>query len=331
MRARLEAPDADTRLYLLHGPDEAGAHALAAMLGKALGAGVERIDFDGAMLKGNPGRLTEEAASPSLFGEQRYIRISAAGEESLEALTLLLAAERTVYPVVAIAPTVRKTAKIVKLAEGARHAAACACYVPEGAEATRMITAMAREQGLRLGPHVADHLLSATGGDRAVVAQELEKLALFLDAAPDRPADADLDAILAIGADLADDGMFAAIQAIVSGDARTAGAELGTIAADNATIPMLRQLARRLMTLAEMRAEVECGDSVESVIERHRIFWKEKPATVQALRKWSSPQLARAIERIRATERAAVAPANAGPILAEQDCLAIARTAARFG
>ena len=69
--ARLDRPSDDVRLYLLHGPDEAGAGELAARLARAMGEGAERVDLDGATLRTRPGLLAEEAASMSLFGERR--------------------------------------------------------------------------------------------------------------------------------------------------------------------------------------------------------------------------------------------------------------------
>ena len=48
VRAKLQKPPEDIRLYLLHGPDEAAAVELAELLGRALGPETERIDFDGA-------------------------------------------------------------------------------------------------------------------------------------------------------------------------------------------------------------------------------------------------------------------------------------------
>jgi DNA polymerase-3 subunit delta len=113
IRGALAKPGSDIRLYLLHGPDEAGASDLARVLAKAMGADAERVDLDGSTLKGDPGRLTDEAASLSLFAGARFVRVASAGEESLEAFTNLLAAERVGNPVVAIAPTVKSTAKIV--------------------------------------------------------------------------------------------------------------------------------------------------------------------------------------------------------------------------
>ena len=92
----------------------------------------------------------------------------------------------------------------------------------------------------------------------------------------------------------------------------------------------LRQLVRRLMTLADLRAEVDGGASVDEAMERARVFFKERPATARLLRRWQPAQLARAIDRVRATERAMMRGNSAGEILAEAECTAIARAASRF-
>lgn len=331
IRGRLERPDAATRLYLLHGPDESAATELAGVLQRALGNGAERVDMDGAMLKASPGRLADEAASMSLFGDRRFIRVTGMGEESLEAVALLLNAERAGNPVVAIAPTVRKAGKLVKLVAAAGNAVEAALYVPEGADAARLAAQIAREHGLRLGGGCAERLVAATGGDRAVMTREVEKLALYLDAAPERPADCGADVLDAVGAVLDESAMGAAIEAVVGGDPVAAGAEMAAVASDNLSIPVLRQLAKRLIALAEMRREVEAGDSAAVVVKRHRVFWKEEAATTRAIQRWNAAELARAVERVRTAERGLVSPGNAGAILAEAEGLAIARMAQRLG
>ncbi|WP_448502187.1 DNA polymerase III subunit delta [Sphingomonas sp.] len=331
MRQRLAMPDDATRLYLLHGPDEAGAAEMAGVLASAMGEAAERVDLDAAALRGNPGLLADEAASLSLFGDRRHIRIYPIGEESVEAVTLLLAAERAGNPVVAIAPSIKTTGKLAKLVEGATNAAACACYMPEGRDAQRMVSAMAQEAGLRLAPGLAERLLASAGGDRAIVAREVEKLALYLDARPEAPVDADPAAIDAIGAAIEESVLFDAIAAVVEGRPDALGSELSGIVADNAAVPLLRQLVRRLIALAEMRREIDTGDAIDAVLKRHRVFWKEEAATKQALRRWSPAQLSRAIDRLRLAERAIMAPGNAGPLLAAHETLTIARAAARLG
>ena len=88
----LDKPDPALRLILLYGPDESGSRALASRVDKALGADAERIDLSGSQLKGDPARLADEAASISLFGGARHIRVDPAGDEAIEAVEALLEA-----------------------------------------------------------------------------------------------------------------------------------------------------------------------------------------------------------------------------------------------
>lgn len=326
LRSLIAAPPADIRLYLLHGPDEASAQAVARQLGVAFGKDAERVDLDGATLRKDPARLADEAASLSLFGEARYIRVTGVGEESGEAVTGLLAAERAGSPVIALAPGLRATARLAKLAIDSPLAAACAFYEPSLAEAEKIAQTLARDLGLQAEPGVARHVAEAAGGDRAVIAQELEKIALFLDAAPDRPKPFDQATLDAIGADLGETAQSALVAAIVDGEPAALGLALDRIGADGASpIPWLRALTRRLMALAEMRAAIDAGEPPAAVMKRHRIFFREEAATLAALRRWTPAMLARAAAQVRGAERSVMASGNAGPVLADATALTIAR------
>jgi len=83
----LDAPPSDIRFFLLYGPDEAGSTALARRLERAMGPGAERVDLDVATLREDPARLADEAASFSMFGDKRWVRINGMGDESLPAVT----------------------------------------------------------------------------------------------------------------------------------------------------------------------------------------------------------------------------------------------------
>lgn len=328
IRTAIDAADPAIRLFLLHGPDEAGARDIAARLARRMGPEAERVDLEPSLLKASPGRLADEAASLSLFGGARHIRISGAGEECLEAFTLLLGSERAGNPVVAIAPSLKSSAKLVKLATAARAAMACAFYMPEGADADKLVSTIARELGMRTTGDTATRLALATGGDRAIMTRELEKLALFLDADAERPREIDDAALDAIGADIGDAEMGRAIDAAIDGKPDALGAELARLAeAGVSPIPVLRQLARRLITLADLRAQVDGGAGVAHVTDG--VFFREKAITARALRHWQSPMLKTAIDRVREAERATMASATAGAVLAEAAMLAVARQAAR--
>ncbi|NYT41624.1 DNA polymerase III subunit delta [Sphingomonas sp. R-74633] len=328
IRAAIEKPKPDTRLYLFHGPDEAGAADLATRLGQALGPDAERVDLDMKMLREQPGRLADEAASMSLFGGTRFIRLLGAEEGAAEAIGLLLSAERAGNPVVAIGPGLKASGKLVKAVIAAQNAYAHACYVPEGMDATRLAANVAREHGLRLMGDVPQRLAAATAGDRAILAREIEKLALYLDAAPERPKDADSTALDAIGADLGDSDLSDAITAVVDGRVSDIGTELARLG-EGIGVPLMRQLARRLQGMADMRIDLDRGGDIDEVLEKHRVFFREKASTGRALRRWNSVQLARAIDRVREAERALMHSGSAGEVLAEAEAVTIARQAAR--
>ena len=331
-RAAVDRPSPDCRLFLFHGPDASVAQDLANRLATAIGEGAERVDIEATTLRSDPARLADEAASLSLFGGARYIRVSPAGEECLEAFTALLAAPCAGNPVIALAPTIKSTAKILKLAIDSRQALAVACYEPSAQEAEAIATSIAREAGLRPVGDAARRLVAASGGDRAVIRREIEKLALFLDAAPDRPADLDDAAMDAVGADLGDAEMTRLVTAVIAGNSAALGKELGRLGeAGVSPIPWLRQLARRLIALAEMRGDIDRGGEVGAVLKRHRVFFREEAATTRALRGWSPAMLMRALGRVRAAERAIMASANAGTVLADHEVVAVAHAIERRG
>lgn len=326
IKSALDRPPADIRLYLLFGPDEAGAMALADRLPRALGQDAERIDLEGATLRSDPARLADEAAALSLFGTARHVRVTGAGEESVAAVTALLEAERAGNPVVMIAPSIKASSKLAKLALDSSAALALACYVPGADQMEAIAAEIAREQGLRLAVGVGRRLAQAGGGDRAVMTREIEKLALYLDAAPERPAECGNDALDAVGADLGEAETGDVLEALIAAKPAALGEALRRLdEAGVSPIPWLRALARRLAALAEMKGDMVRGDDVGSVMKRHRVFFKEEAATGAALRRWSPAALARAMVLVREAERAVMAGGgSAGDVLATQAMMDLA-------
>ncbi|MBB6504856.1 DNA polymerase-3 subunit delta [Sphingomonas endophytica] len=328
LTAALDRPPADIRLYLLHGPDEAVAQAFVAQLAKAMGEGAERVDLDGPTLRGDPARLADEAAALSLFGGARFVRVTGAGEELLEAVSALLAAEQAGNPAIVLAPTVKATGKLVKTAIESDRALAFACYPPGARDAAAIVADLARAAGLRLSPAAVQRIIRGSDGDRAVMMREVEKLALYLDAAPDRPVDADDGALAAIGAEIAEGEIGEVVLSITAGQVDVLIDGLRRMNGPDASpIPILRALGRRLVTLAEMRAAVEAGEGAEQVMKRHRVFWREEAATAAALRRWTLPMLASAQESARRAEREVIAAGPAGRIVADHFLLRMTRAA----
>ncbi|USI74292.1 DNA polymerase III subunit delta [Sphingomonas morindae] len=328
MERALAAPDPAVRCYLLYGPDESGSRALGAALATALGSEAERIDVTGAQLKADPALLADEAASNSLFGGRRFIRVEAAGEESVAAVEALLEAPAAGNPVLLIAGALKKDARLVKLLDAARNALVFASYAPEEADLARLAVALAREAGLAIDADLARRMVDACASDRAILASEILKLALYLDAAPDRPREAGHADLDAIGVDAGEADTSRLLDALFAGEARLLDRELSRAAAEGQDgIPLVRAALRRLLPMAQARAEMEAGAAPKAAVEKAARFlhWRDKDALALALPRWSPPRIAAAIERFAALERTLKSSRGPGPVAADQLLFTIAR------
>jgi DNA polymerase-3 subunit delta len=321
------------RFFLLHGPDDSGSRALAKLLATAVGAEAERVELSGAELRSDPARLPDEAASISLFGGARYVLVEPAGDECLAAVEALLGAAAAGNPVVLVAGALKPASKLLKLALARPDALAFASYAPEGQDAERLVTEMARAEGLIVRPDVARRLAEACAGNRAVLAQELAKLAAYLDAAPDRTRELDGEALGAVGAAAEEGDLSRLVDSVGSGDAAMLQAELLRLSSEGIEgVPLIRAVLRRMSLLARLRAQVERGGSVDAVMasQGKSLFWKEKPAIDRQLRRWRSDLLAKSVSRLVEAERQLKASGGLGPTAVGEELFAICRQAARL-
>ena len=328
----LKAP-ADWRFFLLYGPDDAGSRALVRHVRAGLGADVERIELTGAELKSDPARLSDEAASLSLFGGARYILVDPAGDESLAAVEALLQSPAGGNPVVMIAGALKPTSKLLKLALAHAKALAFASYAPEGQEADRIAAEMAREHGLTIRPDLARRLSDSANGNRAILAQELEKLALYVDADPARPRQLDHDAVDAIGAAAEEGDLSRLVDSVSGGRPEQLAGELARLSSQGIDgIALIRAVLRRMSLLTRLRAEVERGSSVQAVMASHgkALFWKEKAGVEQQLGRWRADLLAKSVSRLLEAERQAKASGGLGAAAVDEELFAICRQAARL-
>ena len=326
----VDQPNPQLRFYLLHGPDDAQSRALGQRLLKALGAA--KFAVAAATVKSDPATLADEAGAMSLFGEARIIWIEPAGDEIAPGVEALLEAASVESPVVAIGGALRKTSALLKLAEVSPLALAFAAYAPEGQEAERMVMDVGRGFGLKVGPTVAARIAAASGNDQALASQELQKLAIYLDASPQSPKELEQDAVDAVGTDTAEGDMLRLADLALSGDIGTLADELARlIPGGSEAIPVVRSLQRRLLMLAPMRARIERGESPDAVMTSmgKSLFWKDKAMVGKMLSKWSAARLGKVAERAGKLERGLMFnPAPQQEALGEE-LLAIAREAQR--
>ncbi len=326
----VDQPDRSIRFYLLYGPDDAGSRALAERLRTALGA--EKQAVSGGAVKTDPALLAAEAGAISMFGGARLIWLDPAGDESAEGVGALLDAPAMESPVVAIAGALRKTSALLKLAESHPLALAHVSYAPEGRDADRMVIEAGRADGLRIEPDVAARIAGACNANQAILAHELAKFALYLDAAPGRPRELTHDVVDLLGADSGEGDMMRLGDLALAGRGSALFEELDRVALGNSeAIPVVRALQRRLLQLAGLRARVEQGESVDAVMTSmgKALFWRDKGLMQQWLSGWSANRLAQMLERAAALERTIIFSDEPPVAALEQELTAIARAAQR--
>jgi DNA polymerase-3 subunit delta len=244
----------------------------------------------------------------------------------------LLDAPASESPVVGIAGRLSKSSKLLKLADEHPLALSHVSYELDARDAETLVVELARAAGLRPLPGVASLIAESCSNDRKMIGQELEKLALYLDAAPDAPRDLDRQALDAVGADMGGD--FTALADLaLAGDARSLGTELAHLdRTGRDAIPVIRSLQRRLQMLAPIRARVDSGERLQAVMTSlgKSLFWKDKPLIEKLIAAWDSAGLARVSERAGMLERQLMR--GDAPPAAEalgEELIAIARQARR--
>ena len=323
----VDQPDPKIRFYLFLGQDVAQSRALAARLLEALGAA--KFVLAAGDLKIAPGLLVDEAAALSLFGERRLVWIEPASNDILEAVEALLAAESIESPVVAIGGAL-KSSPLVKLAEASKSAVAFTAYVPEGEDSVRMVSELGRRVGLKISPPIAARVAEACSSDQAIVARELEKLALYVGASPHSPKELEHEAIDAVGAESGEsDFLRLADLALLGEIGELAEAVSRLPPGGSEAIPAIRSLQRRLLMLAPARARVERGERLDAVMASFgkTLFWKDKSSVERMLRSWTANDIAKIAQRAGQLERSLMfSPLPERDALAEE-LLGIARKA----
>ena len=316
------------RFYLFHGPDEAQSRGLAARLLESLGA-TKFVVASGAV-RADPASLVDEAGAMSLFGGRRLVWIEPATKDIEEGVAALLSGPAIESPVAAIAGALPRSSGLLKLAEASPLAIAFASYLPEGQDAERMVIDLGRRFGLKVSTPVAARLAESAGNDQAIVAQELQKLALYIDASPQMPKELDHAAVDDVAAGSAEGDFQRLADLALSGELGELTDELARLPAGGSeAIPVVRSLQRRLMMLAPLRARVERGERVDAIMtsQGRSLFWKDKAKVQRMLSKWSAEDLATVAERAGKLERSLMfTPAPDREALGEE-LLAIARKA----
>lgn len=185
----IAGPPADIRVFLLFGPDEGLIRERGDTLTRQIvpdpGDPFRLADLEGDAVNADAGLLYDEATALALGGGQRAVRVRRLTGRIAEAVIDMVREPAGEARIVLEAPGANKKSPIVAAAIKCKAAAAVPCYRDESRTLRDLVSAAMKEAGLQPGRGVVDFVADRAGGDRALTRREIEKLALFVGAAPE--------------------------------------------------------------------------------------------------------------------------------------------------
>lgn len=315
------------RVVLLHGEDAGLIRDRADTLVRLVAGGLDDPFLVADLTRETADRLGEEAASMSLTGGRRVVRVRDVTDTATDRVKAVLAAN-TAALVILEAPGLASRSRLKTLLEAATDGAAIACYPEEGRDLEQTIRTTLAELNVTADNEALSWLSGQLGADRASTRREIEKLALY--AGPGGRVD--LDAAMACVGDLAglslDDALFAATE----GDVATADRALEVAMAEGAApVGVLRAAMLHLQRLHRVRLQMDetgasAGDAARTA--RPPVFFKRSAAFSRALTLWPSAALTGALAFLSEAERACKRTGAPDDTLSRNAVLTLARRAA---
>jgi DNA polymerase-3 subunit delta len=294
-------PNPAQPIVLLYGPD---AGLVRERAEKIIGSSVEDLNdpfalvrLEGDALASKPSRLVEEAHTVPLFGGRRAVWVKAGSRNFAAAVEAVIASPPTDCRIVIEAGDLRRTAPLRTMCEKARSAAAIGCYLDGESDLLRLVDDETRAAGLAIAPDARAALVSLIGGDRQASRGEIRKLTLYAHG-KDRIT---LDDVLAVVADASALALDAVIDAAFAGKTSELESQYAkAMAAGTGAGTIMSGTLRFVTQLHKARAAFDAGDSPNEAMRAFipPVHFRRQSVVEAALRSWSLPRLARAMEQL---------------------------------
>jgi len=326
----LSAPPNGVRGFLFYGSDglqiSARAEALASSLAKKSGPDAEVIRLHDTDAAATPDRVATELNTGSLFGGTKIIWLTNLPAKAHAAVLEAVATPIVGAFLIAQAPDLKKSHKLVQSFESVSYLAAISCY---GEDRDSLIAGI-RDHVSSLGCEIdadAAALVAARCDFSALLARsEAEKLITYAGPAR-RITSADVDNCLM---DQQTAGLGEIIDHALDGEGRKAILAFERfMAAEQNVTPVFVVLSSGLLRLHALRTAVDAGMPVMQAIKELRppVFFKQQDILAAQVRKWRADALSALFRDLNAVlKETRLKPALAENLTA-RFILRIARTA----
>lgn len=302
------SPPEAIRAVLLYGPDFGLVQERAARLAKFVVDDPKdpfRIaDLSAASLRADPALLSDEASAMALTGGQRLVRVRDATDLIAGIVSDFLSTPAGGEALVVVeAGNLGPRSKLRKTFEGAKDAAALACYSDEGRSLEAVIRDSLGRNGLSVSPDAMTYLCANLGSDRLVSRSELEKLSLYMGADGGEVTLADASTTVGDSAMMTlDDIAFA----VASGDTAKLPGLLDRAHQEGAApVSLIRVVSRHFQRLHLVSALLESGSPMDAAMKTLRppVFFKQAATFQTQVRRWNSARLYAALDALSDAEK----------------------------
>jgi len=329
--AFLARPDPAVAAILLYGPDAGQVRERgAALVHGALGAADDPFrltELTGREVAQDPARLVDEAASQSLLGGRRVVRVREATEAATEPLRRALDGVPGDTLTIVEAGDLAPRSGLRKLCEGHDRAAAVPCYLPDADAIAGLARSVLKAAGKTLDAEAEAALVGSLAGDRQLARRALDKLVVYLGDAPR----ADLAAVRATVGDSAEQSLDDLALAVGDGDLASVDRGLATLLAEGTSpVGILRALQRHFQRLHQAAAAVAAGTPADRAMGALRppVFFKARPRFGGQLARWPVSRIEDALARLMEAEAQTKRTGAPDAAICARAALQIARLAA---
>jgi DNA polymerase-3 subunit delta len=298
-------PAKDTILLLLYGSDDGLVRDRTEKAVRAVAEDLQdpfRVaDLDGADLKDDPARLSDEAFAMALTGGRRAIRVRNGADHLVDGLNGILEAGNCENLIVIEAGNLAKGSKLRKLAEEHKQAVCGPCYADTEQNRAGLLQEMLRAAGYSASRDAIDWILAHTGSDRKATLGEYEKLILYMG----QEKNVDLEHAMACFGDSSATALDDVVMAATGGRAEDLEIAIQRLGAEGMSpIPIILSVQRHLHKLHYAAAMMRQGSTADQAIAAIRppVFFKIKPEIRRQLDIWNVDRLATGISLLTQAE-----------------------------
>jgi len=295
------SPPKGLTLALVYGPDAGLVQERAEKLMKSvvpdLTDAFNVSDLSESTLLADPARLADEAASISMMGGRRVVRVRGAGNDLADLLESFADDPRGDALVVIEAGDLAKTSALRKIFDAHKTAAAVQCYPDSVRDLGDVVRDALRAEGLSIAPDALEDAVSRLGADRGVTRREIEKLLLYMHG----KKQVTLEDVRAVMGDEAEARSESACDAAAGGDLAKLDRELERLwVSDVAPAQVLRSAMGHFQRLVQARESANRGEAIDNVMKRLRppIHFSRATAFKNQAQRWNTDKLGEALDML---------------------------------